>query len=302
LSSSWDEFTVTWNTEPEWTPVDKTTTVGSELTWYDWEITEVVQNWVNGVFDNDGVEIIGDEAVQQRERAFYSRETLTDFYPRLIVAYTEEDDQEHPEVSVDPLPEFSPRSFTVSWSGHDPGGSGIDYYDVQYRVNEDVWIDWHTGVTFTSSEFVGNNGNLYEFRARGVDNAGNVEPFGDAEAATTVDNQPPVSQVEPLPTIINETTFTVSWSGHDHGGSGIHYYDVQYRYNNGPWIIWQQQTVATQALFTASADGFYEFEARAVDNLGHVEPFTNQPDTGVIVDAEPPFIEPRLWLPLIITE
>lgn len=302
LSSSWDEFTVTWNTEPAWTPVDKTATVGSELTWYEWEITEVVHNWVNGVFDNDGVEIIGDETVQQRERAFYSRETLSGFYPRLIVSYTEEDDLEPPEVSVDPLPEFSPRTFTVSWSGHDPGGSGIDYYDVQYRVNEDVWIDWQVGATFTSTEFVGNNGNLYEFRARGVDNAGNVEPFGDAEAATTVDNQPPVSQVGPLPTIINEVAFTVSWSGHDHGGSGIHYFDVQYRYNNGPWILWQQQTVANQALFTATTDGFYEFEVRAVDNLGHVEPFTNQPDSGVIVDAEPPFVEPRLWLPIVVAE
>jgi hypothetical protein len=301
VNSFWDEFTVTWNTEPAWTPVDDTTFVGSELTWYEWEITEVVDNWVNGVFDNYGVAIIGDETVQQRERAFYSRETPTDFHPRIVVTYTEEEDIEPPVTTVDPLPDFSPRHFTVSWSGHDPGDSGIAYFDVQYRENEDVWLDWLSGVTFTSTEFVGNNAVFYEFRVRGVDNAGNVEPLAEAEAATTVDNQPPVSQVEPLPTIINETAFSVSWTGHDHGGSGIQYFDVQYRYNRGPWVLWQQQTIAGSALFTAAADGLYEFESRAVDNLGHMEPFSNQPDAGVIVDAEPPFIEPRLWLPLILS-
>jgi hypothetical protein len=46
LASPWDEFTVTWTTEPEWTPVDDTTFVGSALDWYEWEITNV-ESFVN---------------------------------------------------------------------------------------------------------------------------------------------------------------------------------------------------------------------------------------------------------------
>jgi hypothetical protein len=299
LASPWGEFTVTWNTEPEWTPVDDTTFVGSTLTWYEWEITDVVHNWVNEVFDNYGVSIIGDETIQQRERAFYSRETMTAFYPRLVVNYTEFDDTEAPVVIVDPLPEFSPRTFTVSWTGHDPGGSGIAYYDVQYREDLGAWTDWQMGVTFTQAEFTGTNGRFYEFRARGVDVVGNEEPFGNPEAHTTVDTQPPSSQVNPLPPIVTEPTFTVSWTGHDHGGSGVQYFDVQFRHNSGPWQLWQQQTIATQAIFTAPADGLYEFEVRAVDNVGNAEAFGNVPEAAIFVDIEPPFIEPRLWLPLI---
>jgi hypothetical protein len=167
LASPWSEFTVTWNTEPSWTMVDDTTFAGSDLTWYEWEMTEVVENWHLATYANDGVEIIGDEAVQQRERAFYSRETLTEFFPQLMIDYTDVNDTEPPTVTVDALPTYSPRQFTVEWSGTDTGGSGIDYYDVQVRIDNGAWMDWVTETTATSAEYSeGENGRFYEFRAR----------------------------------------------------------------------------------------------------------------------------------------
>jgi hypothetical protein len=248
------------------------------------------------------VEIIGDETVQQRERAFYSRETVTSLYPQLVVNYTVIIDHEPPIVTVSPLPAFSPRHFTVSWTGTDPGGSGIDYYDVQVRVDEGDWQTWLAGVTVTEAEYGnGENGRQYQFRARGVDNAHNVEPFGEAEAETVADTQPPTSTIDPLPLIINDNSFTVSWSGSD-PLSGIQYYDVQYRYNNSPWDLWLPQTLATAANFNNAADGLYSFEVRAVDNIDQVEPFTNVPEATVIVDNEPPFVEPQTWLPLILSQ
>jgi len=301
LASPWSEFTVTWNSEPAWTMVDDTTFVGSTLTWYEWEMTEVVQNWHLETYPNDGVEIIGDETVQQRERAFYSRETLTEFFPQLVIDYTDLNDTEPPTVTVEELPTYSLRNFTVQWSGTDTGGSGIDYYDVQVRIDEGEWMDWQTETTATSAEYSeGENDRLYEFRARGVDSSGNVEAYGDPEASTTVDTLPPTVTVDPiLPHISTDTIVTISWSGTD-SGSGIQYYDIQVRTNNGGWALWIPQTLATSAQFQAPTDGFYAFEARAVDELGQVEGFNNQAEATVFVDAEPPFLTSQTWLPTVI--
>jgi len=299
VTSAWGELTVTWSTRPEVAEVHAVTAIGSVATWYDFQVTDLVAGWNAGTFANHGVEIAGDETPQQRERAFYARETMTEFFPQLVVDFTDLGDTLPPVVTVDPLPAFSGRSFTVSWSGDDQGSAGISHYDVQYRVDGGAWVDWQFGVTFTSAEFSsGEDGHLYEFRARAVDNAGNVEPFGAVEASTTVDAQPPVSTVEPLPPLTNSDSFTVEWSGQD-TASGIDYFDVQYRFNAGPWTLWLPQTAATSAVFTSTGDGLYQFEVRAVDNFGRVEPFADQAEAAIVVDVEPPFVEPILYLPAI---
>lgn len=298
--SSWNEFDVTWDTEPTWGEIRTTDSVSTTVGWYGWDLTELVVDWLEGDYPNYGIEIIGDEQVQQRERVFHSRETTTEYYPRLVINYTESSDTEPPVVTVDPLPEYSRRGFPVSWSGEDQGSSGIAYYDVQYRVNGGEWIDWLLGVDFTSANYSdGQDGQLYEFRARGVDHANNVEEFGEPEAWTIVDNKPPFSWINPLPAFAETSSFTVSWIGNDGEGSGIHYYDVQYRVGNGPWTLWQQQTIATSASFTAMADGVYAFEVRAVDNSGLTEAFLDQGEASIMVDLQAPFIEPRLWLPIV---
>lgn len=300
LASPWGEHTLTWNTEPAWTDVDDTVFVGSDLSWYEWDVTQLVENWTTAVYPNNGVEIIGDETIQQRERAFYSRETTTSLYPILVVDYFISNDTEPPIVTVNALPTYSRRSFTVSWSGIDPGGSGLDYYDVQVRVDNGAWQTWLAGTTVTEAEYSnGENGRFYQFRARGVDNVGNEEAFGAAEAETTVDAQAPISTINPLPAITNNASFTVSWTA-EPDVSGIQYYDVQYRFNNASWGLWLPQTLSTSAIFNNAADGLYAFEVRAVDNLGQVETFTDMPEATIIVDNEAPFVTPQLWLPLIM--
>ncbi len=297
-ASAWDEYSVTWETEPKWGPLRAENEVGSVEGWYEWDVTDLVGDWATGAVDNHGMSIHCDERVQQRERGFYSREAPNALYPRLVIDYVM--DTEVPEVTVDPLPEFVGRDFTVSWSGFDPGSSGIESYDVQYRVDGGEWKDWLVEVTYTAATFAaGQHDRLYEFRARGRDLAGNVEPFGEAEAATTVDAKPPTTRVDPLPSIIRARSFTVSWTGLDEV-SGIHHYDVRYRFGGGEWVPWQSETLTTSVTFTAMSDGLFDFEARAVDNVGNVESFTGRAEASIIVDAEPPFVEPRVWLPLVV--
>ena len=332
LNSDWDEALVTWNTEPEWAAVRDDTFVGSEVRFYEWEITDLVESWVEGELPNYGVELIGDERPgPARERIFRSRFN-DQFFPRLVVDYDELSDERAPQVSVEPLPDFSGRDFEVEWGGDDVGSSGIDYYDVQYRLapegddNDGDWVDWQFGTEDTSEDFgAAENGRRYEFRARGVDNAGNVQPFGDPQAATVVDTRAPVASVTGPSGIIrnvrnddddgdgdidDNSTFPVTWEGLDSDGrsnnvrvegSGIDYYDVQYRINDGDWILWQSETEATNAPFLPREDdAVYYFEARAVDRRGLAEPFRNVPEASVAVDRQAPFIEPQLLLPIVV--
>ena len=172
------------------------------------------------------------------------------------------------------------------------------YYDVQVRVDGGAWTDWRMETAAMQAEFVGEDGRRYEFRARGVDEVGNEEPFGGAEAGTMVDNRSPTSTVDELPAITRSTDFTVSWTGAD-AGSGIQYYNVYYRYDGGPWTPWQEETLTTESVFNDAQDGAYAFEVWAVDNLGQRETFFREAEAGTIVDVEPPFIVPRVWLPLV---
>lgn len=301
LQSTWEEDTVTWNDQPEWGDAYTRAAVGNADAWYEWDVTEMVRAWDEGSLPNHGLEIIGDETIQERERAFYSRETTTAYYPHLLLTYTESGDTQPPDVNVDPLPSYVPRTFTVSWSGSDQGqpATGIVSYDVQYRVDGGAWVTWLDHVADTAADFTGEGGHQYGFRARARDAAGNLELYGDVEASTTVDSADPMATVDPLPALTNDTSFAVSWSGNDGDGAGIAYYDVRFRYNGGAWQIWQAQTLATSVPFNSIGDGFYEFEARAVDELGNAEPFYGEPEASIIVDAEAPFVTPQAWLPLI---
>lgn len=308
IDEPWGEYTLTWNQEPEWGPIyDKFTDVGATPdTGYAWDLTDLVQQWVDGSQTNYGVELFGDERVQQRERSFYARETGTALYPQLVVDYRLISDDEPPEITVDALPPYEDRDFTVSWDGTDPGEAEIAYYDVQARVDGGAWQDWRMGVTVQQAEFVGENGRTYDFRARGVDEAGNVEAFGGAEATTTVDTLPPDTTVNPLPAILSVTSFPVSWTGSD-AESGIAAYDVFYRVNGGPWTAWLLSTTSISATFDAATDAYpevdavYAFEARAVDVAGNVEPLAYEPEASTIVDASAPFVLPEVWLPLVMS-
>ena len=92
-----------------------------------------------------------------------------------------------PETAVLALPAFSRNGLMVQWGGSDPGGSGIQSFDVQYRQGSGAWTDWRMGVTETSASFSGTAGTEYRFRARARDRAQNLEAWpATADAATTL--------------------------------------------------------------------------------------------------------------------
>ncbi len=289
LASSWSQCSVTWSSSaPDWGAAINTGYIPNTIGWVQGDVTNLVRSWVSGSHANNGVILIGDERVRERERGFYSSRDVSR-YPRLVVNYSAHVDNQPPQASVNPLPQWSPSSFTVSWGGTDPGGSGIAYYDVRYQVNDGSWISWINGTTATSATFVGSEPNKYGFQARGVDRAGNVQSWpSGAQTSTTVDTTPPNATVDALPAFIFEQPFTVSWSGTDNL-SGIKCYDVQYREAGGPWVEWFTCITETSTQVSGAQDGVtYELRARATDNAGNVQPWPNDPQTHTTISTSGP--------------
>jgi hypothetical protein len=207
LNGPWSSNTLTWaNATAPWGGVVYSGQISTAIGWRTLDVTSLVLDWVNGVRPNYGLLVQGDEQVQERERAFYSRDATNGLRPFLRIDFT------------------------------------------------------YTG-----------------------------------------DITPPTAQVTTFdPPITDNPSFTVAWTGEDDpNGTGIEGYDIQVRVGQGPWQLWLSGTTATSQLYTATeGDNTYEFEARATDMAGNVEPFHNVSEAGIILDAEAPFVEPRLWLPL----
>jgi hypothetical protein len=125
-------------------------------------------------------------------------------------------------------------------------------------------------------------------RARARDAAGNVGPPADDDII--LDTIAPVSAVRPLPATMLSENFSVGWEGND-STSGIRWYDVQYRDDDGPWTDWLLQTCQTGADFIGLDWHCYSFRVRALDRAGNQEqyPGTAWPCTRV-GRAVPPLV------------
>jgi len=111
---------------------------------------------------------------------------------------------------------------------------------------------------------------------------------------TVRDTTRPNSSVNPLPPVTWCTALAVNWSGTD-VGSGLMYYDVQYRDGtNGQWVNWLTQTLTTAAAFSGQLGHTYYFRTRAWDMAGNVEAYpSGDGDTWTNIAACP------VYLPLI---
>ncbi len=292
MQSNWQEMQVTWNNANflggASLPLG---TIDSSPGWKTGSALGVVQAWVSGAQPNRGLILTGDETPSRnRFRQFYSREQ-PGFVPFLEVEWSATCDTLPPVVTVEAQPQFQPESFRVRWNGQDQAPSnceptGIASFDVQYRINGGNWVNWRNQTQSTASTFsFASNGQFVEFRARGRDNAGNVQSWSGSQASTTVDTEPPTSSFTPLPEFTVSENFFVNWSGSDNL-SGVAYYDVQWRTPNGEWQWLAEQTTATSYHVTGAQNGVtYQGRIRAVDNVGNAQPWPSSPQVQTTVFA-----------------
>ncbi len=224
-------------------------------------------------------------------------------------------DAEAPQATMNPLPEFmAHHSFPVSWQDtKEQNESGIRYYDVQYREGNGQWqqLVYHTTATSTTFN-KGQNGLTYEFRARGVDNVGNEQPWGEAQASTTVWLQP-LAYIVPFdaPAIYQKLNgpevgdgFTVAWEGLAPPGTTITSFDVRYqRPNSSTWLVWLDKTTQSSAKFELALgdpDGAYRFQVRATDDQGVTGEYLEEGGDQMFVDRHAPFFGEQSILPFVI--
>ncbi len=93
-----------------------------------------------------------------------------------------------PSSVVSALPPDSFPTIAVAWSGSDnPGGSGLDYFDLFVAVNDGPFVPWLTRTRLTGALYAGTFGNRYAFHSVATDIAGNIEDAPAApDAITTV--------------------------------------------------------------------------------------------------------------------
>ena len=225
-------------------------------------------------------------------------------------------DDTPPVATVNPLPEYTVTpSFMVTWSGYD-NGSGIDYYDVEWQVDQGEWQPLISETKLTSFEITGaKTGSTYNFRARGVDKVGNVQSWPANPQASTFIFAYPIAIVDQFvppmvkPTDPVTTSFKVTWYGFTAPGTTITQYQIYYNYVGGGWTLWRNFDSPTcfgatpctadfPFLELGLGDGLYLFRATAMNNLGEREPLNEAIEASIIVDLADRY---RFWshLPLL---
>lgn len=102
LTSSWTEIGVTWNNQPTYdSSVNIATTVGAYFNYYDWDIAQFVQAWVNTPVSNYGVILIKDNEGEIESNKDFSCKERTDTTqrPMLTITYTTNTAPETPVIT-----------------------------------------------------------------------------------------------------------------------------------------------------------------------------------------------------------
>jgi hypothetical protein len=95
-------------------------------------------------------------------------------------------------------------------------------------------------------------------------------PMNTPAWLNTLDNTPPTSSVQPLPSTEPPAGFTVSWSGTD-VGAGVQDFTIYVSDNGSAFTVWRQNTTATSAAYTGQVGHTYGFYSIARDLVGNVE-------------------------------
>jgi Ca2+-binding RTX toxin-like protein len=147
------------------------------------------------------------------------------------------------EIETDPLKGFLPPN--------DENASGQGF--VNYTVQVKRWTT--TGAVIDAQAQI-----IFD----------NNEPIDTPAIFSTVDSDLPISTVAGLPTLTENTTFTVSWSGQDsENGSALAGYTVYVSKDGGAYNPWLENTSLSEATYTGERGHIYSFYSIAHDNAGN---------------------------------
>jgi hypothetical protein len=193
----------------------------------------------------------------------------------------------NPTVAMNSLPTWTTTSsFTVRWTGNTQGGPAITSYNFDVNVNNGGWQRLLSNTPQTSFQYSGANGSNYQFRAQASNNNGASFGPWSGTTSTSVDTVAPTTTMNPLDQYTTSSSFWVSWTGSDPGGSGVARYNLQYQFKGGAWQALISNTPQTSFYFQNAETGIYGFRVQAVDNAGNVQawPGSAQASTAVLLN------------------
>ena len=94
-------------------------------------------------------------------------------------------------------------------------------------------------------------------------------PIDTAQWLNTIDNSPPTSQVEVLPSSNTSSSIQLNWSGSD-DGAGIKYYAIYVSENGGAFTLWRNSS-ESGGVYQGRPNASYSFYSVAVDGAGNFE-------------------------------
>ena len=154
-------------------------------------------------------------------------------------------------------------SATFHFSGEDPGGSGVAFF--QCRRDSAEPADWQPCVS--PLKYTSLAQGLHKFEVRAVDNAGNADA-GPAIYEWTIDTKAPETQIDlGPPALAASAAASFEFGGEDPEGSGVA--SFQCRRDSADPEAWSACT--SPQSYSELSDGLHKFEVRAVDNAGNAD-------------------------------
>ncbi len=97
ILQAWGETSVTWANQPAHTSIDKINPVGSAQAYYQWDVTGLVQDWLDGAYPNYGLMLQAEPETTLGWRGFSSREAGVN-RPRLVITYSPTSNTNDPQL------------------------------------------------------------------------------------------------------------------------------------------------------------------------------------------------------------
>jgi hypothetical protein len=184
------------------------------------------------------------------------------------------------------------NQITVSWQASSPGSPIANVIVENNKTGswEQLTSSPNAIGTFTFSNAV--NGVTYSFQCTATNQMGTPSGYSSIKS-TMVDTVPPTVSISVSSTVVNTTTFLVSWSGDD-SESGISNFTLFYKTGSGSYSQWPQvfKPSETSAVFGQNGvpvipqNGItYTLKVRASDNAGNTK---ESNETSVLVDTAKP--------------
>jgi hypothetical protein len=254
---------------------ESTAVVDKTFGYKSWNVTQMIQQWVNGPSTNFGLMLNADStAASNSNRYFNSTEhSSPDQRPKLTITYIPPPaDTTAPVISNIQASSITDTTAVITWTTDELSDSEVQYGATagSYPLsrNSTNLVTSHS-VTLTGL----NDDTTYYFRVGSSDGSGNG-PTMSNELSFTTDptpdtTAPNISNVQV--TSITETTAIVSWTTNEPSDSEVQYDSVSRLWGSYPWGE-NDDTLVTSHSITLTgleADTTYYFRVGSTDGSGN---------------------------------